>query len=85
MTSLSPPGQEFEKRIATAVDTAHYVLVLISPNRNTCFWAGWGGSLVMIDQDAHIVASYAMNKMYPTLIGDTRSFETNAAAYQDLG
>ncbi len=57
----------------------------LSPNPNSCYWAGWGGSTIMVDQDAHVVVSFAMNKMFPSLIGDTRSYENTQAAYQDLG
>jgi CubicO group peptidase (beta-lactamase class C family) len=58
--------------------------VPLTPNPNSCFWAGWGGSSVVIDQDAHIVSSYVMNKMFPSLLGDLRSFTLRNAAYKDL-
>ena len=45
----------------------------LSPNQNTCFWGGWGGSSVVVDQDASLSASFVMNKMFPGLMGDTRS------------
>lgn len=44
----------------------------LSPNPNTCFWGGWGGSLAVIDTDAHINAAYVMNQMAGGLIGDLR-------------
>jgi len=44
----------------------------LSPNPNTCFWGGWGGSLAVIDTDAHLTAAYVMNQMAQTLMGDTR-------------
>ena len=44
----------------------------LSPNANTCFWGGWGGSLIAIDNDAHITGSYVMNQMAEGLIGDVR-------------
>ena len=59
--------------------------VTMSPNPNTCFWGGWGGSMVLIDQDARVVMSYVMNQMYPSLLGDLRFFQLGAQAFQDLG
>jgi CubicO group peptidase (beta-lactamase class C family) len=56
----------------------------LSPNPNTCFWAGWGGSIAVIDQDARLSMSFAMNKMYPSLIGDPRAFGFMAAMYGAL-
>jgi CubicO group peptidase (beta-lactamase class C family) len=56
----------------------------LSPNPNTCFWAGWGGSIAIIDQDARLSMSFAMNKMYPSLIGDPRAFGFMAAMYGAL-
>lgn len=60
-------------------------LVPLGPNRNVCFWGGWGGSLALIDCDARICMSYVMNKMVGTLTGDLRSATLVAAAYQSLG
>lgn len=56
----------------------------MSPNPNACFWGGWGGSSVLIDQDARVVVSYVMNKMFPSLLGDTRSFLIRQQAFKDL-
>ena len=56
----------------------------LSPNQNTCFWGGWGGSSVVVDQDASLSASFVMNKMFPGLMGDTRSFGLMQAVYQSL-
>ncbi len=39
-----------------------------------CFWGGFGGSIVVIDQDAELVVAYMMNKMQVGLVGDTRGF-----------
>ena len=44
-------------------------LMPISPNPNVCFWGGWGGSLAIIDADAHLSAAYVMNQMHGGLIG----------------
>lgn len=57
---------------------------LLSANDNVCFWGGWGGSLALIDQDAGISVSYVMNKMFPGLVGDTRSFDLVQAVYGSL-
>lgn len=56
----------------------------LTPNPNSCFWAGWGGSSVVIDQDAHIVTAYAMNRMFPSLMGDTRSYLIRQKFYEGL-
>ncbi len=56
----------------------------MSPNKNACFWGGWGGSSVLIDQDARVAMSYVMNKMFPGLLGDTRSYMIRQQAYEDL-
>ena len=59
--------------------------VLLSPNKNACYWGGWGGSSVLVDQDARASISYVMNKMFPGTLGDSRSFSIVQQAYQDLG
>jgi len=37
-----------------------------------CYWGGYGGSLIVIDQNADLAVSYVMNRMYPGLVGDLR-------------
>jgi len=44
------------------------------PNPNTIFWGGYGGSIAVIDMDAHASYGYAMNKMAGTTTGDMRAF-----------
>ncbi|MEH6702948.1 serine hydrolase domain-containing protein [Parasphingorhabdus sp.] len=56
----------------------------ISPNSNTCFWGGYGGSSVMVDQDARLCFSYVMNKMETGLLGDPRGFGLAAAMYMSM-
>jgi CubicO group peptidase (beta-lactamase class C family) len=56
----------------------------LGPNPRTCYWGGWGGSLVLIDCDAHLTVSYVMNKMNSTTVGDIRSASLVMAAYQSL-
>ena len=29
-------------------------LLPLSPNKNACFWGGWGGSNILVDQDAQM-------------------------------
>jgi CubicO group peptidase (beta-lactamase class C family) len=45
-----------------------------TPNPNTIFWGGYGGSLAIIDMDARTAFGYAMNRMAPTTTGDMRGF-----------
>ncbi len=56
----------------------------MGPNKHIGYWGGWGGSTVIIDQDAHLCMSYVMNKMYEGLLGDTRGFGLLKAAYRSL-
>jgi CubicO group peptidase (beta-lactamase class C family) len=56
----------------------------LSPNQNVCFWGGWGGSVVIIDQDARMSVAFMMNKMHEGLLGDTRSASLIQAAYTSL-
>ncbi|KAB2349060.1 serine hydrolase domain-containing protein [Actinomadura rudentiformis] len=57
----------------------------ISPNPRTCFWGGWGGSLVVVDLDARMVVAYAMNRMLsPGTLGDDRGVGIVLAAYAGL-
>lgn len=37
-----------------------------------CYWGGFGGSIVFIDQSLELTVAYAMNKMNFGLVGDTR-------------
>lgn len=45
----------------------------------SCFWAGWGGSLVIVDLDARATFAYAMNRMADALVGDDRGLALAAA------
>lgn len=51
------------------------------PNERAFYWAGWGGSLAVIDLDHRMSIAYVMNRMYPTLVGDMRSAGILLAAY----
>jgi CubicO group peptidase (beta-lactamase class C family) len=54
------------------------------PNPNTCFWGGWGGSLVVVDMDARACFAYVMNKMGEGTTGDIRAFQLVMPIYQAL-
>jgi len=54
------------------------------PNPNSMFWGGYGGSLVIIDMDAHTTFGYAMNKMVGTTTGDMRAFGLAMAMWDAL-
>lgn len=56
----------------------------ISPNERACFWAGWGGSLAIIDLDARMTVAYVMNKMGQGTVGDLRGANLLMAAYASL-
>jgi CubicO group peptidase (beta-lactamase class C family) len=53
------------------------------PNPRTCFWGGWGGSMVVVDLDARMTVSYVMNQMLDQG-GDGRAFDVVMAAYDGL-
>ena len=56
-----------------------------SKNPNTCFWGGYGGSVVIIDQDAQVCVTFAMNKMRAeAVVGDARSKKLLGAVYDAL-
>ena len=54
------------------------------PNPNSCYWGGYGGSLVINDLDAQTTFAYAMNKMAGTTVGDMRAFNLAIAMWQGL-
>ncbi|MFC4535773.1 serine hydrolase domain-containing protein [Sphaerisporangium dianthi] len=54
------------------------------PNPRTCFWGGWGGSLVINDLDARLTVAYMMNRMLSGTLGDTRGLGIATAAYEAL-
>ncbi|MEM7703384.1 MAG: serine hydrolase domain-containing protein [Pseudomonadota bacterium] len=59
-------------------------LMPLAPNPNVCFWGGYGGSLILVDQDARLCVSYVMNRMEPGIQGDVRGMSIAMAAYQAL-
>lgn len=46
----------------------------------SCYWGGYGGSVIIMDQDQELTIAYAMNQMRIGLIGDTRGPELAMAA-----
>jgi CubicO group peptidase (beta-lactamase class C family) len=54
------------------------------PNARTCFWGGWGGSLIIIDLDARMTVSFVMNRMGEGTVGDDRAAAIILAAYTGL-
>ncbi len=51
---------------------------------NACFWGGFGGSIIVMDQESGLTISYMMNKMQVGLVGDTRGFVIVLAALAAL-
>jgi CubicO group peptidase (beta-lactamase class C family) len=54
------------------------------PSKRAFFWAGWGGSIAVVDLDARMSIAYAMNRMFPEIIGDMRAADIITAAYTSL-
>jgi CubicO group peptidase (beta-lactamase class C family) len=54
------------------------------PNPNSIYWGGYGGSVIIIDMDAHTTMAYVMNKMAPTTVGDLRAAMINMTLWQAL-
>jgi CubicO group peptidase (beta-lactamase class C family) len=58
--------------------------VPVSPNANTLWWGGAGGSTIAVDTDAHLCFSYVMNQMDNYIVGDPRGASLAAAVYDSL-
>lgn len=56
----------------------------LSPNKNACYWGGWGGSLGVIDMDAKMSFSYVMNRMMDGTTGDVRAANLLMPAYSSM-
>jgi CubicO group peptidase (beta-lactamase class C family) len=50
-----------------------------------CYWGGYGGSVIIMDQDADLTFCYVMNRMESGLVGDTRGADLVAATVMGLG
>jgi CubicO group peptidase (beta-lactamase class C family) len=53
----------------------------ISDNDRTCFWGGWGGSIILNDLDRRMTVAYVMNRMAGGTLGDTRGIGLVLAAF----
>jgi CubicO group peptidase (beta-lactamase class C family) len=53
----------------------------IGPNERTCFWGGWGGSIVINDLENRLTVAYVMNKMGQGTTGDDRGIGVVFATY----
>ncbi len=60
-------------------DTFPYI-----PDGRTCFWGGWGGSMIVIDTERRLTISYMMNRMESRIIGCPRSEALIRATYDAL-
>jgi CubicO group peptidase (beta-lactamase class C family) len=51
----------------------------------SCFWGGWGGSIIMIDFENRMTVSYVMNQMLDQgTTGDDRALSIVMAAYEGV-
>ena len=55
-------------------------LVPLGPQ--ACYWGGYGGSIVVMDQETNLTVCYVMNRMDSGLTGDLRGAMVVAAAVQ---
>jgi CubicO group peptidase (beta-lactamase class C family) len=56
----------------------------VGPSERTCYWGGWGGSIVINDLDQRATITYMMNKMGEGTDGDLRGAGNALAAYAAL-
>jgi CubicO group peptidase (beta-lactamase class C family) len=61
---------------------------LSSPSRplpeTSCFWGGWGGSLIIVDPTTRLTLCYVMNRMGEGTTGDLRGGSLAMATYAGL-
>ena len=57
--------------LGMALPTAEFLPYL--PTERTCFWGGWGGSLVVMDTHRRVTIAYTMNHMASDLVGSDRT------------
>jgi CubicO group peptidase (beta-lactamase class C family) len=55
------------------------------PSGRTCFWGGWGGSLILVDFEPRMTIAYVMNRMEGGLVGDFRGEAIVNAVYREIG
>jgi CubicO group peptidase (beta-lactamase class C family) len=51
---------------------------------HACYWGGYGGSVIIMDQDYEFTVCYVMNRMESGLVGDLRGTNVVAAAVTSL-
>jgi CubicO group peptidase (beta-lactamase class C family) len=56
----------------------------LGANARTCFWGGWGGSLVVNDLDNRLTVAYVMNRMAGGTTGDDRGLGVLLTTYGSL-
>ena len=49
-----------------------------------CYWGGYGGSIIVMDQDVNLTVCYVMNRMEAGVVGDTRGANLLTAAVASL-
>ena len=54
------------------------------PNPRHFRWGGWGGSIAVVDLDAHVSIAYVMNRMDSGALGDIRGGNIVGAVYQSI-
>ena len=59
-----------------------YGLLKIPGMERTCFWGGWGGSVVFNDRNSRMTVAYVMNKMGLGTTGDARGIGIVFAAFE---
>jgi CubicO group peptidase (beta-lactamase class C family) len=55
------------------------------PEGKTCFWGGWGGSVIIMDTGRRLTIAYMMNKMQPGIVGSDNAAAYVSAIYKLLG
>jgi CubicO group peptidase (beta-lactamase class C family) len=50
-----------------------------------CYWGGYGGSMIVMDQETELTVCYVMNRMESGLTGDLRGFTIVLEAVMGLG
>ena len=53
----------------------------IGVNDRTLFWAGWGGSMAVVDVENELTVAYVMNRMKPDLVGGAHAGRVVFAAH----
>ena len=54
------------------------------PNPRHFRWGGWGGSIAVVDLDAHVAIAYVMNRMDSGALGDVRGGNIIRAVYESI-